>query len=87
MPTLSFQGCTDTPSYFSEKCSECSFACLKSGDNQLHDVDEVSRGSLSIPGIAAVAAGAVASIAGYSDVSAALTVLGAASIVIRIARK
>ncbi|WP_420472633.1 hypothetical protein [Noviherbaspirillum sp. ST9] len=87
MPTLSFQGCTDTPSYFSEKCSECSFACLKGGSKQMHDDADTTRGTLSIPGIAAVAAGAVASIAGYSDVSAALTVMGAASIVIRIVRK
>lgn len=87
MPTVSFQGCTDSPSYFSEKCSQCRFACLKDSDVHPENHSSAPHSSLSIPGIAAVAAGAAASVAGYSEVSAALTVMGAAAIIIRIVRK
>jgi hypothetical protein len=86
MPTVSFQSCTDTPSYFSEKCSQCRFSCLKDSDHAHSDAG-APRSSLSIPGIAAVAMGAAASVAGYSEISAALTVMGAAAIIIRIVRK
>jgi hypothetical protein len=87
MPTVSFRSCTDNPSYFSEKCSQCGFACIKGERNQAQTDDIAPRSSLSIPGIAAVAVGAAASLAGYAELSAALTVMGAAAIIIRIVRK
>ena len=87
MQTVSFQSCTDNPSYFSEKCSQCRFACLKGSSEQAPATTSASRSSLSIPGLAAVIMGAVTSVAGYSVISAGLSVLGAAAIISRIIRK
>jgi hypothetical protein len=84
MPTLSFQNCNDVPSYFSEKCSECSFACLKGSKDRPNADLESSPGTLSLPGFAAVIAGGAASVAGYPEASAVLAVAGAAAIVIKI---
>lgn len=87
MQSVSHQSCTDDPSYFSEKCSQCRFACLKDSDARPESDSGAPRSTLSIPGVAALVAGAAASIAGYSEVSAGLTVMGAAAIIIRIVRK
>lgn len=87
MQTASFRSCTENPSYFSEKCSQCRFTCLKDSDEHPESDSGAPRSSLSIPGVAALVAGAAASIAGYSEVSAGLTVMGAAAIIIRIVRK
>ncbi|OWW20577.1 hypothetical protein [Noviherbaspirillum denitrificans] len=80
------QSCYENPSYFSEKCSRCQFSCLKGGAGGVQ-ADSTSRGSISIPGFAAVATGAAAAVAGYPTVSSGLTVVGAAIIVAKILRK
>jgi len=80
MPTVPIHTCTDNPSYFSDKCNRCRFACLK-------DDGDRSRSSLSIPGIIAVAAGAAASVAGYPVPAAGLTIAGAIAVVARIINK
>lgn len=88
MQTISYQNsCTDTPSYFSEKCGQCRFACLKDNSDPEETGSGEPRSSLSMPGMVAIIAGAAASVAGYSVISAGLTVMGAAAIITRIIRK
>ena len=85
MPTVSFQPCTENPSYFSEKCNECRFTCLK--ENSGRPDAGTPKSGLSMPGVAGVLAGAAASVAGYPVASAGLTILGATAIIAKILRK
>jgi hypothetical protein len=89
MPTTSFQTCTESVSYFSEKCSQCRFACLKETPEQSpkHPDAAANRSSLSLVGAGAVIAGAAASIAGYPVFAAALTILGAIAVIEKIVRR
>lgn len=81
---MQMQTCSNVPSYFSEKCGRCQFACLKDGQPR---AEPAPRGSVSIPGFAAVASGAAAAVAGYPSLSTGLTVVGAAVIVAKILKK
>jgi hypothetical protein len=88
MTTTSSQGCTESPSFFSEKCSRCRFACLNAPGQSYMDFDgSKSRRGLSLPGAGAVIAGAAVSFAGYPAASAGLTILGAVAIIANFVRE
>jgi hypothetical protein len=86
MSTSPPQSCTESASYFSEKCSQCRFSCLKGTNGSLQKQAENGNG-LSVIGTAAVSVGAIASLTGYSSTAAGLTIIGAVAIIAKLVSK
>lgn len=82
MAATPFQPCNEAPSYFSEKCRQCRFACLAQATTPSRKEPErnSNRRLIGVLGSSAVIVGTVASLADYSSVAPALTAVGAIAV-------
>lgn len=83
------QACRENASYFSEKCRQCRFLCLKPITGQLRQESEGAgkRGMLSIIGWGVIAAATAAAIGDYPHVASILSIFGAAAILANMFRQ
>jgi len=83
------QACRENASYFSEKCRQCRFLCLKPATDQIREDSEGHRksGKLSIIGWSVIAIATVAAVGDYPNAASWLTIFGAAAILANMFRQ
>lgn len=83
------QACRENASYFSEKCRQCQFPCLKPATEQIRQKNEGRSAfrTLSLIGWGVIAAATAAAIGDYPHIASALSVFGAAAILTNMFRQ